>query len=78
MLEAKKKIALEWTDKSISIYDYQYTNPLVLILGNEKHGISPEILKICDDSIHIPMYGKNSSMNAAMSLAIASYHILHH
>jgi len=70
-------IALEWTDESKSIYDYKLDQKQVLlVVGNEKKGLSSEILDLCNTSIHIPMYGQHSSMNMAMAAGIAVYGLL--
>lgn len=45
----------------------------ILVLGAENKGISEDILSIVDYCAHIPMYGKNSSLNVATALAISLY-----
>lgn len=79
LLEQKSKIqlvALEITQNSIPIWDFQITKPIVLIVGNEKNGISDRLLEMADASIHLPMYGVNTSMNVAMAAGIAIYELL--
>ena len=68
-------IALEITSKSIPIQEFDTTiaNKLVLIIGHENYGISDAILEITHHTLHIPMYGDNSSMNVAQATAIALY-----
>ncbi|HET8855844.1 MAG TPA: TrmH family RNA methyltransferase [Salinimicrobium sp.] len=79
--ELKKKgynlVALEITDRSISVEDYPVTTgqKIALIIGNEKTGISEEVLKMAKQGIHITMFGKNSSMNVAQATGIALYEI---
>ena len=69
-------IALEITDSSTSIDKIEITNqPIVLIIGSEIYGISKELLTIANITTHIPMFGKNSSMNVANSLSISLYEI---
>ncbi len=48
---------------------------VALIVGNEKDGVSDKILSKVPLSCHIEMYGNNSSMNVATSLAIAAYKV---
>ena len=36
-------------------------------------GVSKEALDLCDESIHIDMYGNNSSMNVLVATAIYEY-----
>ncbi len=67
-------IALEWTDKSQSILHSSISERrFTLVVGNEKNGIQDSLLAICKQSIHLPMYGKHSSMNMAMATSIAVY-----
>ncbi|MGY5849363.1 TrmH family RNA methyltransferase [Salegentibacter sp. F14] len=67
--------ALEITSDSSPIDDYTYEpgKSLCLILGNEVSGITEELLPIADKTLHINMYGENSSMNVAQAAGIALY-----
>lgn len=47
----------------------------VVILGNEDHGISKEILDICDKNIIIPMKQEVDSLNVAAASAVAFWEI---
>ncbi len=69
-------IALEYTNKSIPFTQYQSDLPCMLIIGNERHGVSIELLEICKTSLHIPMLGQNSSMNVSVATGIVLYHLL--
>lgn len=69
-------VAVEITSSSDPISDFKADSEKILLVGgNERHGISEEILKTCDLAYHIEMFGKNSSMNVAQSLGIALYEI---
>ena len=70
-----KVLALEITDNSISLnkYEFDKNKSYAFIIGNEQNGISKEALDLCDESIHIDMYGNNSSMNVSVATAIAVY-----
>jgi len=71
-----KMTAVEITSESKPISDFHLeAKKILLVAGNERHGISEEILKNCDTAYHIEMFGKNSSMNVAQSLGIALYEI---
>lgn len=79
-LEKLKKdyevIALEYTNTSMPINDFESNRPILLVLGNEQRGVSPELLSFSDKSIHLPMYGINSSMNVSMAAGIACYQLI--
>ena len=44
-----------------------------MIVGNENFGISESVLKKVDQTVHITMYGNNSSMNVVQATAIGLY-----
>jgi tRNA G18 (ribose-2'-O)-methylase SpoU len=68
-------LALEITNasKPLQLYKIAADQKTVLVIGAERNGISDEILKCCDEVVHIPMYGSNSSMNVINSLSVALY-----
>jgi 23S rRNA (guanosine2251-2'-O)-methyltransferase len=68
-------IALELTNQSKAIWDYQFTLPTALVLGNEALGVSQEILPLVDDIVEIPMFGYKNSLNVAVAFGIAAYEI---
>ncbi|OIQ28557.1 MAG: RNA methyltransferase [Bacteroidetes bacterium MedPE-SWsnd-G2] len=72
-----KIIGLEITSKSISVQnlDVRKEKNLVIIVGSEKFGISEQLLELCDEVVHIDMFGQNSSMNAVQATSIALYEI---
>jgi len=76
-LKDYRPVAIEITSSSKSVENISVENneKIVLVAGNERHGISNEALKLCDDCYHIEMFGENSSMNVAQSVGIALYEI---
>ncbi len=50
-----------------------YTLPCAIVVGNEKEGISPEILKIAHECITIPMMGFVQSLNVSVAAALVLY-----
>ena len=71
-------IALEITDKSIPLEKFYLPNneKVILVIGNEKLGVSKKVLKYISLSIHINMFGKNSSMNVVQATSIALHSII--
>lgn len=47
----------------------------VLVIGNEAHGMSDEMLSVCNTKVRIPMYGKAESLNASVAAGILMYMI---
>lgn len=70
-------IGLEITNQSQLIRSYPFApqRPIVLVTGAEQHGIPAAVLELLDACVHLPMYGRNSSMNVATALAIALYEL---
>lgn len=75
--EGFKVISLEITSLSIEISNLKISNKdrICLILGSEKRGVCQRLLDVSDVTVHIPMLGKNSSMNVANACSIAIYEI---
>jgi len=68
-------VALEKTRQAKNVFRLRPTFPLVLILGNEKKGLSPKILKRCDQVVFIPMRGRKESLNVSVAFGIAVYQL---
>ena len=49
---------------------------IVLVTGAESTGVLQDLLNLCDASVHLPMYGHNSSMNVSVALGAAVYLLL--
>ena len=56
-----------------SIYDINYNNKTVVVIGNEANGVSQEILQTADKKVIIPMLGKTESLNASIAASIMIY-----
>ncbi|MEZ4458930.1 MAG: RNA methyltransferase [bacterium] len=52
-----------------------FTRPTALVLGNEKNGVSQQMLDHTDHNIIIPMSGFAQSFNISVAAAISLYHI---
>ena len=70
-------IALEITDNSVPLQSLKLDTkkPTALIAGSEIYGISPKLLQVALQTVHITMYGENSSMNVVNAVAVALYDI---
>ncbi|WP_397362673.1 TrmH family RNA methyltransferase [Olleya sp. R77988] len=75
--EGYSVISLEITNDSqaLSTFSFKNNKPVALIIGDENFGVSPEILKLSDATIHINMFGQNSSMNVVQATSVALYEI---
>lgn len=50
-------------------------NEVALLMGEETQGIEPEILKLVDGVVEIPMRGEKESLNVSVSFGIVAYEI---
>ena len=69
-------VLLEQTDRSEPFDQAAFSYPLCLVVGNEIEGIDPELVKLADQSIEIPMYGVKNSLNVAIAFGIAAFHLI--
>lgn len=55
------------------IYDADFKQPTVVIMGSEENGISNEYLKRSDMQVKIPMVGKIASLNVSVATGIVLF-----
>ena len=58
---------------SIPMYKADLSGPAAIVIGNEGDGMSPLVRKNCDVTVHIPMRGRISSLNASAAASILLY-----
>ena len=83
-MDIKKAIKLA-KDSSLAIYgsevndnakpynELSKNDNFALIMGNEAHGVSKDILVNCDENIYIPILGKAESLNVAVAAGVLMY-----
>lgn len=59
-----------------NVYECDLNRPLALIFGSEEDGISPELLRIADELVKIPMVGKIQSLNVSVAAGMVLYEVL--
>ncbi|UJH91633.1 TrmH family RNA methyltransferase [Antarcticibacterium sp. 1MA-6-2] len=77
LLRGYYPMALEITEDSVPInsLSFEDKDKVLLVVGNERYGISSEVLDLINKKIYIKMFGHNSSMNVAQATGIALYEI---
>jgi TrmH family RNA methyltransferase len=53
-----------------------YPQPLVLLMGSERHGLGAEQQALCDQLVSIPMRGRADSLNLAVATGVMLYELL--
>jgi 23S rRNA (guanosine2251-2'-O)-methyltransferase len=57
-------------ESSESLYHFDWTRDLVLVLGNEQKGLSPAIRKRCHQLVGIPSPGHGESLNVSVAAGV--------
>lgn len=70
-------LGLELTDSSQNIQEIDYSkyDKIALFIGAERFGISENTLNQLNNTVHINLFGKNSSINVINALGITLYEI---
>ena len=65
-------------EKTVEIGKYKGApnSKIVLVLGEEVHGINPELYDLIDIFVEIPMKGQKESFNVSVAAGIAMYVIM--
>ncbi|CAM4160444.1 MULTISPECIES: tRNA (guanosine(18)-2'-O)-methyltransferase TrmH [Shewanella] len=66
-------LATNFSENAVDFRDIDYTKPTVVIMGNERDGVSEEGLAIADKQIIIPMIGMVQSLNVSVASALVMY-----
>jgi tRNA G18 (ribose-2'-O)-methylase SpoU len=66
-------VGLEQTTNSRNLHEYPFTRRTALVIGNERSGLTDDILPLLDDVVEIPVWGLPYSYNVATATAMALY-----
>jgi tRNA G18 (ribose-2'-O)-methylase SpoU len=66
-------VGLEQATKSRNLHDYKFERRTALVIGNERTGLTEDILTTLDDVVEIPVWGLPYSYNVATAAAMALY-----
>ena len=70
-------VVTHMSDTAKPIDAVSFTQPTAVFFGNEKEGVSPELIAQADDCVMIPMTGFAQSFNISVAAALTLYHIHH-
>ncbi len=57
-----------------SVYDIDFKQPMLLVIGNESRGVSEKISRLATKKITIPKVGNSESLNASVAAGIILSH----
>lgn len=66
-------VGLEQTTDSESLYSFGFERRTALVVGNERLGLSEDVLRLLHRVVEIPVYGLPYSYNVATATAMALY-----
>jgi 23S rRNA (guanosine2251-2'-O)-methyltransferase len=49
---------------------------VTIVMGAEDIGISPEVLRLCDTPVSIPMFGHIGSLNVSVAAGVMMYEVV--
>lgn len=69
----KKVFATHLDAQAVALHDMDLTQPIALLFGNEKEGVTKETLELCDGNFIIPQMGFVQSLNISVACAVTLY-----
>ncbi|MCF6207123.1 MAG: RNA methyltransferase [Sulfurovum sp.] len=77
-LQSKKEegfqlVVTHLDEQAVSFRKIDYTKPTMIVVGNEKEGVSEEVLSLADATVVIPMRGMVQSLNVSVASALVLF-----
>jgi tRNA G18 (ribose-2'-O)-methylase SpoU len=66
-------VGLEQTTDSTLLFKHAFARRTALVIGNERQGLTDDVLALLDAVVEIPVYGLPFSYNVASATAMALY-----
>jgi tRNA G18 (ribose-2'-O)-methylase SpoU len=66
-------VGLEQTTHSQNLHAFRFERKTVLVVGNERAGLTEDLLALVDQVVEIPVYGLPYSYNVATATSMALY-----
>ena len=67
-------VAVEQSDRSVSLKDFVVPKKVAYIMGNEVTGVEESTLSLVDQVVDLPMLGSKESLNVSVTAGIVMYH----
>lgn len=65
--------AVEQTEGSTMLQDFEFGEKMAFVMGNEVDGVSDEALEMCDGAIELPQSGTKHSLNVSVCSGIVMW-----
>ncbi len=74
--ERSIRIVVTTPRATASYIDGNFSGPVAIVLGSEKHGVSQVWLAHADATVRIPMFGRVNSLNVSTAAALVAYEVV--
>lgn len=71
------KIYVTHLEGALPIQELDFSQPCAIVLGNERSGVSEEMVSLADNCFIVPMAGFVQSFNISVAAALCLYHAHH-
>ncbi len=68
-------VGVETMKGSLAFNDFAWQKKTILVFGNEEYGISSHVMAVCDEIVHIPMFGRKNSLNIANAVSVLCFYV---
>ncbi len=72
-LQGFKMVRTGFSSEAVPVYDWDFTVPTAVILGNEHSGVEEGLKSVVKNEIYIPMHGMVQSLNVSVAAAVILY-----
>lgn len=71
----RRVFAAALDDTALQLGGFSFRQGDCVVIGNEGHGLSRELIRACDQSIYIPMQAGTESLNAGVAAALLMWEL---
>jgi 23S rRNA (guanosine2251-2'-O)-methyltransferase len=65
----------EKADDAVGVQEVDFSGPVAILMGSEEDGISPELLRLADVKLKVPMVGQIQSLNVSVAAGIMLFEV---
>lgn len=65
----------EKADEAVGAHEIDFSGPVAVLMGSEEDGISPELLRLADVKLKVPMAGQIQSLNVSVAAGIMLFEV---
>ncbi|MHC1702406.1 MAG: 23S rRNA (guanosine(2251)-2'-O)-methyltransferase RlmB [Tenuifilaceae bacterium] len=70
------KVAITADKGTELLYDIDLTGPIAIVMGAEDTGVTPDLFKLADSLVRIPIMGQIGSLNVSVASGVVMYEVV--